>query len=91
MGHPNLGGPLAIRDDEFFDEIDWLDLYLKKTVPPFQTFMKLKSDVDLVNFDNLPEHDQNENDLFMRKEDDEDQVSSQDDLFKNFSYIDPNF
>ena len=55
MGHPELGGTLAIREHDFFTDINWVDMYLKKTEPPLKSFMTIKSDLDLINFDNLPD------------------------------------
>ena len=90
LGHPELGGPSAIREHEFFTDINWMDLYLKKTTPPLQSFMNIKSDIDLNNFDNLPDHNEQDNAKFMT----ENEGQADDDLnglVKNFSYIDPNF
>ena len=52
--------------------------------------MNIKSDIDLNNFDNLPDHNEQDNAKFMT----ENEGQADDDLnglFKNFSYIDPNF
>lgn len=92
LGHPELGGPLAIREHDFFTDINWVDMYLKKTEPPLKSFMTIKSDLDLINFDNLPDDNEQDNAKFMAENDN--QTEGQDDsngLFKNFSYVDPNF
>ena len=90
LGTPDMGGPSAIRDHEFFEDINWVDLYLKKIEPPFKAFMKIKSETDLINFDNLPDHNEQDNANFMAERDDQikDDLNG---LFKNFSYLDPNF
>ena len=52
--------------------------------------MNIKSDIDLNNFDNLPDHNEQDNANFMAERDDQikDDLNG---LFKNFSYLDPNF
>ena len=92
LGHPNLGGTMAIRDHEFFDSINWLDLYLKKVESPLKSFINIKSGADLNHFDNLPKHNDEENATFMEeKNDHSDTDDDLNGLFKNFSYMDPNF
>ena len=51
--------------------------------------MNIKSDIDLNNFDNLPDHNEQDNAKFMA----ENEGQTDDDLnglFKNFSYINQN-
>ena len=64
LGHPELGGPLAIREHDFFTDINWVDMYLKKTEPPLKSFMTIKSDLDLINFDNLPDDNEQVRNIF---------------------------
>ena len=90
LGHPSLGGPSAIREHDFFTDINWVDLYLKKTEPPLKSFMNIKSDLDLNNFDNLPDQNDKDNAKFMAENDNHTEDDSNG-LFKNFSYVDPNF
>lgn len=95
LGHPNLGGSLAIRRHDFFLGTDWLHMYLKQVKPPLKFYtQKLTSDTDLTNFDNLPNFDETENVDLMTENKDPQTPTDHDDLqrlFKNFSYCDPNF
>ncbi len=91
LGHPIMGGTMAIRDHDFFVDILWLDLYLKKVEPPLKLFINVKSAADLEHFDNLPLHDEAENLTFMTESKDMETTDVLDGLFKNFSYTDPNF
>ena len=64
LGHPELGGTLAIREHDFFTDINWVDMYLKKIEPPLKSFMTIKSDLDLINFDNLPDDNEQVRNIF---------------------------
>ena len=71
----------------FFKDTDWFDLYLRKVKPPLQTYIlnNIKSDNDLTCFDNLPDAKEE----IQMTEDDNNQLENE--LFRNFSYCDPDF
>ena len=55
---------MAIRNHPFFDNTDWFNLYLRKTKPPLHEYIanNIKSEIDLTNFDNLPDTEKVEKD-----------------------------
>ena len=87
LGSPKLGGHMAIRNHPFFKDTDWFDTYLRKVKPPLQSYIanNIKSDNDLTNFDNLPDAKEE----ITMTEDNDNELENE--LFRNFSYCDPDF
>ena len=54
LGHPNLGGPHSIKTHKFFEDINWLDIYLKRVPAPLKPYISVATQTDLTHFDNLP-------------------------------------
>ena len=96
LGSPQLGGHKAIRDHNFFNDTDWFNTYLRKTSPPLFSYItrSIDSELDLAHFDNLPAKDDLESGK-LYEDDDETDTDENDleynQLFKNFSYCDPDF
>lgn len=86
---------MAIRDHPFFESTCFFDIYLKRVPPPLRHFITVSHSGDLRNFDNLPTnsdielgglHDEDDNDIAGNYDADD-----HEELFKDFSYCDPDF
>ena len=86
LGHPIQGGTMAIRAHRFFATTDFFEMYLKRVKPPLNP--ECQSPTDLGNFDNLP---LGKHHMYLEDETDGLPKDPKDELFHNFSYVDPDF